>query len=234
MYYHFGMGGDILDANYKPIINDENGVKALTFYSDLKNKDKVVPPDVVTYGYNEILTALQQGKAAMGIEWMAATAALQDCAQSPKVCKDGQPLLQYTMPPGIKQDDGTIKRSVSGSQWGWAIPAGSKNQEAAYKFIEWLTGKEGATMWAMNGGIPSNLDALTDPEVVAKVPQFKLLAEVMPFRHIFPATTVSGDLVNIYNEAINSTVAGAKEPKAALDDAALKMEEALKKGGYIK
>ena len=49
-----------------------------------------------TYGYNEILTALQQGKAALGIEWMAATQTLTDCSQSPKVCKDGQPLLGYT------------------------------------------------------------------------------------------------------------------------------------------
>lgn len=232
MYYLFGMGGGILDKNNKVIFNNEAGVKALTFYADLLNVHKVVPPDVVTYGYNEIQTSLQEGKVAMGIEWMAATATLQDCTLSPKVCKDGKPLLQYTIPPGIKAADGTIKRVTGGSQWGWGIPAGAKNPKAAYKFIEWLTSKEGATLWALNGGIPGNTEALSDPEVVAQIPQFKLLAEVMPYRQIIPPTTVTADLVTIMNEAVVAAVTATKTPQQALDDAAAKMKEMLEKAGY--
>lgn len=234
MYYLFGFGGGILDENHRPIINNEAGVKALTFYSDLLLKEKVVPPDVATYGYNEILTVLQEGKVAMGIQWMAATQTLQDCAQSPKVCKDGQPLLQYTMTPGIRMPDGTIKRSTGGSQWGWSIPSGAKNPEAAYKFIEWLTGKEGATLWALNGGIPSNQQALRDAEVVAQIPQFELLAEVMPFRQIVPPTTVTAEMVTAINEAVVAAVTGVKSPQQALDDAAAKMTELLTSAGYFK
>jgi ABC-type glycerol-3-phosphate transport system substrate-binding protein len=232
MYYLFGMGGGILDKDNKVIINNEAGVKALTFYSDLLNTHKVVPPDVVTYGYNEILTTLQEGKSAMGIQWMAATQTLQDCAQSPKVCKDGKPLLQYTIPPGEKQADGTIKRTTGGSQWGWGIPAGAKNPMAAYKFIEWLTSKEGATLWALNGGIPGNTQALSDPAVVAQIPQFKLLAEVMPYRQIVPPTTVTSDMVTTINEAVVAAVTGTKPPQQALDDAAAKLKDMLEKAGY--
>jgi len=232
MYYLFGMGGGILDENNKVIINNEAGVKALTFYSELLTTHKVVPPDVVTYGYNEILTTLQEGKSAMGIEWMAATQTLTDCAQSPKVCKDGKPLLAYNIPPGMKQDDGTIVRSTGGSQWGWGIPAGAKNPMAAYKFIEWLTSKEGATLWAMNGGIPGNTEALSDPAVVAEIPQFELLAEVMPYRQIVPPTTVTSDMVTTINEAVAAAVTGTKSPQQALDDAAAKMKEMLSQAGY--
>jgi ABC-type glycerol-3-phosphate transport system substrate-binding protein len=232
MFYLFSMGGGILDKDNKVIINNEAGVKALTFYSELLTKEKVVPPDVVTYGYNEILTALQEGKAAMGIEWMAATQTLTDCSQSPKVCKDGQTLLGYAIPPGLKQSDGSIKRSTGGSQWGWGIPAKAKNPEAAYKFIEWLTSKEGATLWALNGGIPGNAEALSDPAVVEKVPQFKMLAEVMPYRQIVPPTTVTSDLVTILNEAIVAAVSGTKTPQVAMDDAAAKMKELMVKAGY--
>ncbi len=232
MYYLFGMGGAILDENNKVVINNEAGVKALTFYAELLTTHKVVPPDVVTYGYNEVLTTLQEGKAAMGMQWMAATQTLQDCAQSPKVCKDGKPLLQYAMPPGVKGADGKIVRTVGGSQWGWGIPAGSKNPEAAYKFIEWLTSKEGATLWALNGGIPGNTLALSDPAVTDKIPQFKLLAEVMPFRQIVPPTTVTADLVTTINEAVVAAVTGTKTPQQALDDAAAKMDGFLSKAGY--
>ncbi len=232
MYYLFGMGGGILDKDNKVIINNEAGVKALTFYADLLNVHHVVPPDVVTYGYNEIQTTLQEGKAAMGIEWMAATQTLQDCAQSPKVCKDGQTTLLYTIPPGMKAADGTIERTTGGSQWGWGIPAGAKNPMAAYKFIEWLTSKEGASLWALNGGIPGNTEALSDPAVVEKIPQFELLAEVMPYRQIIPPTTVTSDMVTTMNEAIVAAVTGTKTSQQALDDAATKLKEMLEKAGY--
>ncbi len=234
MFYLYSFGGDILDENYKPIINNEAGVAALTFYSDLLRKDKVVPPDVNTYGYNEILTTLQEGKVAMGIEWMAATATLTDCEQSPKVCKDGEPLLGYTFVPGYKQADGTVVHGTGGSSWGWVIPAGSKNGVAAYKFIEWLTGHEGGKMWALNGGIPSNQEALTDPEIEEKIPQFKMLGEVMPIRHLVPSTTVTSDMVTAIDEAIAAAVTGTKEPQAALDECATKMSDMLTKAGYIK
>ena len=69
--------------------------------------------------------------------------ALTDCTQSPKFCKDGQPLLGYTFVPGYKQPDGTVVHGTGGSSWGWVIPAGAKNGLAGYKFIEWLTGAEG-------------------------------------------------------------------------------------------
>ncbi len=234
MFYLFGMGGDVLDENYNPIINNEVGIQALTFYADLLQKHKVVSPDVVNYGYNEILTSLQEGKAAMGIEWMAATQTLTDCNQSPKVCKDGQPLLGYTLVPGVRQADGSLVRKTGGSQWGWAIPSGAKNQEAAYKFIEWLTSKEGATMWALNGGIPSNIEALTDPQVVEAVPQFALLAEVMPYRALFPVLTVSPEMLTVVQDGVVAAVTGVKDPKTAADEMAAKLTEILKSGGYLK
>lgn len=233
MFYLYSFGGDVLDKDFKPIINNDAGVAALTFYSDLLRTEKVVPPDVNTYGYNEILTSLQEGKAALGIEWMAATQTLTDCTQSPKVCKDGQPLLGYTFVPGYKQADGTIVHGTGGSSWGWVIPSGSKNGEAAYKFIEWLTGPTGGKMWALNGGIPSNQKVLTDPEVVAQIPQFKMLGEVMPIRHLVPSTTVTSDMVTAIDEAVVAAVTGTQDPKAALDDCAAKMTDLLKNAGYI-
>jgi ABC-type glycerol-3-phosphate transport system substrate-binding protein len=233
MYYAFGQGAELLDENYNVVINNEAGVGALTFYSDLLQKHKVVPPDVVTYGYNEIMTTLKEGKAAMGVQWMAATAELTDCELSPKVCKDGEPLLGYTLVPGIRAADGSIVRATGGSQWSWGIPAGSENQEAAYKFIEWVTSKEGAKLWALNGGIPGNMEALMDAEVVAKVPQFEMLAEVMPYRAIFPALTVSPEMLPFVNEAIVAAVSGQKTPEEAAEEMVTKLTPILQSGGYL-
>ncbi len=232
MYYLFGQGGELLNPDNTVAINNEAGVNALTFYANLL-KEGLVPPDVSTYGYVEILETLSKGKAAMGIQWMAAAQDLTSCDKS--LCDaNGEPLLGYTLTPGIKQSDGTVKRHTGGSQWGWAIPACSENQQEGYKFIEWLTSPVGAKFWAMNGGIPGNIKALSDPDVVAKVPQFALLAEVMPYRSIFPTLTVSPEMLPIVNEGIVAAVTGTKDPQAAADEMAAKLTDILKSGGFIK
>lgn len=225
MHYFWAFGGQLFDPEtYLVTVNNAAGVKALTFYSDLLRTEKVVSPDVTTYGYNEILTALQQDKAAMGVEWMAATQDLQDCTKSPKICDK---IAYQLVPPDVAGQYG-----FGGSSWGWAIPAASENKLAGYKFIEWLVGGPGAKLWALNGGIPSNIKALSDPEVVAKAPQFELLAEAMPYRHISPLLTTSDQLINAMADASTAAVNGAKTPQQAMDDAAKAIGAALTEAGY--
>lgn len=227
MHYFWAFGGQLFDPNtYEVTVNNAAGVKALTFYSDLLRTDKVVSPDVTTYGYNEIMTALQQDKAAMGVEWMAATKDLQDCTKSPKICDQ---IAYEFVPPDVAGQFG-----FGGSSWGWSVPTASANKLAGYKFIEWLVGGPGAKLWALNGGIASNTKALSDPEVVAQVPQFKLLAEAMPYRHISPLLTTADQLINAMADASTAAVTGAKTPQQAMDDAAVKIQAALKEGGYAK
>ena len=231
MHYLYSSGGEVVDPKtFEVKFNSPESVAALTYWSDLRNKLKLTSPDVTNFGYNEILQALQQGKAAMGIEWMAAAKDLTDCGTSPKVCDK----LKFTLVPGRKGADGKIVRAQGASQWAWSIPKASKNSEGAYKFIEWLTGNTGAKLWALNGGIPSNTSVLKDPDVVKAVPQFGLLAEAMPYRHLLVNTTVTAAITDAAHEAAAIAIAGSKDPKIAADEAAAKMAEALKKGGYLK
>jgi len=225
MHYFWAFGGQIFDPETLEVtVNNEEGVAALKFYSDLLQEHGVVSPDVTTYGYNEILTALQQDNAAMGVEWMAATQDLTSCEVSPAVCDT---LAYQLIPPAVAGEFG-----FGGSSWGWAIPSAASEKEAGYKFIEWLVGGPGAKMWALNGGIPSNSAALGDPEVVAQIPQFELLAEAMQYRHITPLLTTSDLIVNGMADAAAAAVAGAKTPQQAMDDAAAAVEQALVEGGY--
>ena len=223
-----------MDKDFKPIINNEAGVAALTFYSGLAAHRKSRRARCQYLRLQRDPDGPPRRQSGLGIEWMAATQTLTDCTQSPKVCKTASrclviPLFLVTRNPMVTGVHGT-----GGSSWGWVIPSGSKNGQAAYKFIEWLTGPEGGKMWALNGGIPSNQLALTDPEVAQKIPQFKMLGDVMPIRHLVPSTTVTGDMVTAIDEAVVAAVTGTKDPKAALDEAAAKMTDMLTKAGYIK
>jgi ABC-type glycerol-3-phosphate transport system substrate-binding protein len=89
-------------------------------------------------------------------------------------------------------------------------------------------------MWALNGGIPGNIEALTDPQVVAAVPQFELLAEVMPYRALFPVLTVSPEMLPVVQDGVVAAVTGVKDPKTAADEMAARLTEILKSAGYLK
>ena len=228
MHYFFGFGCDIIDENYNPIVNNECGVEALEFYAGLRLDHEVVPPDVAAFGYSEILTAFQQDRAAMAIQWMAALPTFSDPDESPLI----EGVFEYTETPG-RLVDGEVVRGVGGSQWAWLMPLASANKEGAFAFLEWIASKEGATVWALNGGIPSNVAALNDPAVLDQMPQFELLATMFPYRKLFPQTTVSFEMFMAFAEAVNAAVAGTQTAQEALDQAAATMETHLRRGDYI-
>jgi len=231
-------GGKVIDPEtFEVVVNKPEAVAGFTFYTDLLRKWHVVSPDVPTWGYPEVSAAFGGGHTAMAIQWMAAVAEFNDPTRSPGLWKNGKRLFEYTVVPG-REIGGKIKyRAVQASQWGWIIPANAPNPLGAYKFIEWLTGPEGAKMWALNGGIPCNKLALTDSEVLEKQPMFKVLAESYPYRRTIPhyvKTSIDYEIQDAIGLACNQMLIGVKTPQEAADELAKTIEEALRREGYIK
>ena len=54
-------GGEWVDEHNKPSFNSAEGIKALTFHRDLIQKYKVVPPDAVSYQWNENSSEFSSG-----------------------------------------------------------------------------------------------------------------------------------------------------------------------------
>ena len=93
--------------------------------------DEAGEADPVSYSFNECLTALKEGKAAM---WADASVAawMLEAADSPVKGKMG-----YAHMPVDKTEE-------SGWLWSWnlAIPTSTKKKDAAVKFVKWATSKE--------------------------------------------------------------------------------------------
>ncbi len=67
MHYFWAFGGQLYDPDTLEVtVNNEAGVAALTFYSDLLQKYGVVSPDVTTYGFNEITHRARPGQGGHG------------------------------------------------------------------------------------------------------------------------------------------------------------------------
>lgn len=202
--YLYSMGGLIYDEEWNTIVNNEQGVEALTLYVDaMKN---AAPPGAPAYGFDEAFSTMAQGKAFSYITFNWMLPQLNDPEKSQVVDK-----TRVVRIPGGK--------GLLGG-WGWAIPVSSPNPDAAWAFIEWVESFPVAKQRALLGGAPARVDVFEDSEVLAKYPHYseveKIVGEAIPF----PIMSRSPQVVEVLGRMISEAVAGTKTPKQALDEAA--------------
>ncbi len=228
--YFLSFGGVLFDEDFHPQVNSEEGVAALTYFVDLLQKHEVVPPGVPTYEYPEVLAAFQQSKVAMCLQWNAAHGDFASEEKSPLIYDK----FVATTLPGRKMPDGSINRKTIGHVWGFVMDANSKNTEDAYRFLVYLTGKEGLKYFPTDGAsINVNSKAvLTDPEMVKAHPEFPLLNEVFKDMQLWPNATTTHDVILALATEASAALVGTKTPQQAMDDANAAMDELMKKAGY--
>jgi sorbitol/mannitol transport system substrate-binding protein len=124
-------GGQWFDMQWKPQLTSQPWKDAVTFYVDLLTK--YGPPGSSANSFNEILALTNEGKCAQWIDATIAASFVSDPKQS-KVAAN----MAFAQAP--------IKATPKGANWLWAwalaVPAGTKNEAAAQKFIKWATSKE--------------------------------------------------------------------------------------------
>ncbi len=122
-------GGNWYDMSWNATVNTPEWKEAVTFYKTML--DESGEKDPVSYSFNECLTALKQGKAAMWADASVA-ASMLEAADSPVKGKMG-----YAHMP-------VVKTKESGWLWSWnlAVPSTTKNKTAAIDFVKWATSKD--------------------------------------------------------------------------------------------
>ena len=122
-------GGGWYDTEWNATVNTPEWKEAVTFYKTMLDESGQADP--VSYSFNECLTSLKEGKSAMWADASVA-ASMLEAADSPVKGKMG-----YAHMP-------VNKTTESGWLWSWnlAVPASTKNKDAAVKFVKWATSKE--------------------------------------------------------------------------------------------
>ena len=123
-------GGTWYDENWDAQVDSPEFVEAVNFYVDLLKE--AGEPDPVSHSFTECLNLLSSGKVAMWYDASVAASILEDPESSEVAGKMG-----YVHAPVYKTEE-------SGWLWSWnlAIPATTKNAEAATTFVKWATSKE--------------------------------------------------------------------------------------------
>jgi len=223
------LGGKVYHDN-NITVNSPEGRKALQAIVDLRNKDKISPPGVNTYGSSECLQALQSGSAAMVFSWT-------------------------WMGKLLNREDSAIK-----GKWSWALlpvlPGGKPssmmittplvlNKASLYKsyakdFIHYYTSFEGQVkevVWEF--GNVSLIPSVYEEDIVKNPPQAALDAVNMSKEQwtelqsrIFEAVNVvqlerarkQGELDRALWVEMNAALSGIKSVEKALADAETQMK----------
>ncbi len=212
-YYHAplmnGFGGKVFDASRKPVLNSAENVKSLELLMKWVNQDKILPLEpstaLVTSLFNEGKAAIVfsgpwfVGEIAKGIDFGLAPLPTLDEA-------GGKPMRPWMTVEGVY------------------IAAPSKNKEAAYDFLKYVTDLPAAKTLAIEGRqTPANKAVYDDPKVGNDpiLREFRKQVEVaIPMPNLLEMTMAWSPVTT----AMNTLVKGAATPKAAMDIAQQELE----------
>ena len=217
-------GGDLFDKDMKPTLNTPAAIKSLEAYLGLL---KYAPPGGANMQWDELLTVMLQGKAAMSIQPSPFGRTMSDPAQSKVVGKVAfllHPKATYRIP------------SIGG--WATGIPKDSKNKEAAWLLIAYLTSPEIEKKRALNpgGSVPGRLGTLADPEVVAAEPSMRITGESLKTARFANARKIPewAQVEDAMTLAIANAATGTQKAAEALNQAQAKVLEIMTAAGYYK
>jgi len=154
------MGATWIGPNREPAFNTEEGVKAFEMWGRMLRL--YGPPGSENNHWYEASSIFSQGKAAMYTDANSLFPVIEDPQKSKVVGKVGYALF----PRGPKGQYGSTV-----AVWGLGMPKTSKNQKAAWLFMQWATAKEQVLKLQSERGILGCRESVwKDPKGKAKVP----------------------------------------------------------------
>jgi multiple sugar transport system substrate-binding protein len=217
------LGGKIFDAQWKPTFNNAAGVKALKLLKEIVDTG---PPDIPNLGPVEMTNTFLRGQAAMYLD----STAIFGAVRNPEVSKiDGR--VSYVLHPR------GVRNSSQSGGLGLAIPRNSKNQNAAFLLMQWLTSKAQDKAVSRIGGNANRFSTMGDPALLRQFPEYRTLREQL--KHADPdwrPIIAEWDDINVkmLGIAVHQALTGKKTPEQALNDMVPNVTEMMKSGGYLK
>lgn len=230
----WGNGGDVFDKSMRPIFNSPEAVEATTSYVNLI-KNGYSSPNSVTFTEGDAGTQFSSGKSAMFVAWSW----YYGNYNNPKnVAPEVLGNIGFVPAPAI-----TGKPPISYSQiWPVGISKYSKNQDAAWEYLKWLTNAKTEKAVVLDKSKPEfdnvvavHYSTLQDPEV-NKVHQNlqSTILNVLKTARTEPLIPEWPQVESVLEVAINKMAGNKIGVKEGLDQAVKDVDAIMKKAGYYK
>jgi len=206
------------EAANKVTFNGASTVEALSFFRDLALKDKAMPQGVIVWGNTP--TDFTAGKTAMIYH---TTGSLTNILKNAKFDVGVAFLPAGKVSFGAPTGGGNLYIMKNSPK---------ENQDAAWRWIQFLTSPEIQADWTVNTGYIASRqsawmqDALV--KLVAKNPQYAVARDQLKYASKELATHRGADVQKIFGTAVQKVITGELDPQAALDAAQKAAEDLLK------
>jgi multiple sugar transport system substrate-binding protein len=218
------IGNEFVDKDWNVTIANDDNLEALKYYLSWR---KHTPKDDANFGYGEVVSLYQQGKAAGGIHYLGFIGD-QFEGNSPVAGKNAY--LHTPVGPSGRMDP------FFGS-WGLGVSADSKKKEAAWLFLQWITHKNQLIRASEKGAGLVRHSQFKSPTVAKAQPWVAecydyLLKTANPDERIrVPEWAEISDVMGLYG---NKAWLNEMTPEQALEAMAKDTKAAFRKGGYYR
>ncbi|CAH1658548.1 Glycerol-3-phosphate ABC transporter, periplasmic glycerol-3-phosphate-binding protein (TC 3.A.1.1.3) [Hyphomicrobiales bacterium] len=192
-------------------------VEALQYWVDLAQKHKVHPPGIVEWG----TTPRDFFEKKVAMMWTT-TGNLTNVRANAKF-----PFGVGLLPAGRRFGSPT-----GGGNFYLSKKAKPAEQEAAFKFVRWITTPERAAQWSIDTGYvavtPASYDTPAMKKYVADFPQALVARDQLPHAVAELSTHENQRVTKALNDALQAALTGSKAPQPALTEAQAEAERILK------
>ena len=215
----WGGNGYMVSDYFTLAFNSPEGVDALTYYASLINEQKVTPPGVTSFSWDDASAAFTSGLTAIGMNY-----------HTEELTPDVQGNITYALVPE------KVARGPHFGTWMLSVNKASQNKEWAYRAANWFTSGPTQTKMLAAQLHPSRksvYEAAKTDENAKKFGNFyDILGQSLALGVGRPRLTNYGAVDKEIWVAVNSAATGSTTPKDALQSAADKVQGLLQEAGY--
>ena len=219
--YFWDMGVELFDADGKAAFNTEQGYAVFERIANLV-KEGFAPDAVISYTYEEVFQSLKAGTGVF-------TFLGSHRAEAARAAADLKGKLMIAPLPGMKGGNEPAPAHVFG--WTLAISKDSKNPEAAWKFIEFMTNPDTQLHQVkLTGELPSRKSPYDDEFFNSE--EGKELRELADYMQTYGRTSQYSEyytqMTEFWADAMQEIILNNAPVKQAVDNAAEKYNALIK------
>jgi len=217
-------GGDFINRDYRFVADQPQAVAAIALLRDWYRRG-VLPRNVMTFKTEEVITAMQQGRAALTNQPFGRIVNYND----PRASRFPGEVTVANIPmmASVAGQKGALVPAKT-SVWAMGIPRNSRDKQLAWSFIREMSSVDNTIKAAVNGNGPVRMSAYDDPRVRELAPYADLERRVLPTAMLtLPGFENAGRAMDIFMEEVQRAMLGQAEPQAAMRNAKQRIEPLL-------
>ena len=220
MFVVYSFGGEFIDADGNPIVNTNAGVKEAYTWLAKAYKDKVFGASSLTVDYEEVAQSFFVGNFPLFLQAWPGVYADANNKEMSKIVGDIAVADYSVSKTGAEQVVLTLPEAM-------AITTTSKNKDAAWKYIEYMSSKEFDKERSLKiGSLPIWSDLYNDEELLQQYPYWKQFGAQAQNSRGYPTIVWVDDFADIVAKVSQKILAGNIGVQEGLDEMQKLMEDA--------